>query len=129
MVEGKTEKRIQDFIEAMKKERGYLPAPWGFLAPKDIDFMEAYDNLYKRGLQEGKALPAKYRELVCIGILAHRAMDDAVYEHVKRALRLGATKQELLDAIETTIIPGGAPTFGTGLKALMRVEEEEKKGK
>ena len=129
MADERTEKRIQDFIEAMKKERGYLPAPWGYLAPKDIDFMEAYNNLYERGLADGKALPAKYRELVCIGILAHRGQDDAVYNHVKRALTLGATKQELLDAIETTIIPGGAPTFGTGLKALMRVEEEEKKGK
>jgi alkylhydroperoxidase/carboxymuconolactone decarboxylase family protein YurZ len=129
MADEKTEKRIQNFIEVMKKERGYLPAPWGYLAPKDIDFMEAYDNLYRRGLEDGKALPAKYRELVCIGILAHRGSDDAVYNHVKRALELGATKQELLDAIETTIVPGGAPTFGTGLKALMRVEEEEKKGK
>jgi len=49
-----------------------------------------------------------------------------VYNHCKRALRLGATKQELLEAIETTIIPGGTPTFGTGLRALMRIEEDEK---
>jgi len=44
-------------------------------------------------------------------------------------LKLGATKQEVIDAIETTIIPGGAPTFGSGLAAMMRVEEDEKKGK
>jgi len=34
-----------------------------------------------------------------------------------------------MEAIETTIVPGGAPTFGTGLRALMMIEEEEKKGK
>jgi len=130
MADEKKEKRIQDYIEAMRKERGYLPAPWAYVATNDIDFIEAYDNLYKRAVQEdGQALSAKVKEFVCIGILAHRGNDEAVYNHVKRALSLGATKLELLDAIETTIIPGGAPTFGTGLKALMKVEEEEKKGK
>ncbi len=47
---------------------------------------------------------------------------------MKRALRLGATKQELLEAVESSIVPGGAPTFSTGLRALMRVDED-KKGK
>jgi len=123
----KTEKRIKDFIEEMKKDRGYLPAPWAFLAEKDLDFMEAYNHLYKRGLNDGRALPAKTRELVAIGILAFRGLNDAVYEHSKRALRLGATKQELLEAIETLLIPGGAPAFGTGLQAFIRIEEEERK--
>jgi alkylhydroperoxidase/carboxymuconolactone decarboxylase family protein YurZ len=57
--------------------------------------------------------------------LAFRGRESGVYEHCKRALRLGATKQELLEAIETSIIPGGTPTFGAGLRALMRIEEEE----
>lgn len=56
-----------------------------------------------------------------MGILAFRGLIDAVYEHCKRALRLGATKQELLDAIETSLVPGGAPVFGTGPRALMRI--------
>jgi len=83
----------------------------------------------KGGLTDGKALPAKTRELIAIAILAFRRRENAVYLHAKRALELGATKQELLEAIETTIIPGGAPTFGTGLAALMRIEEEAKKDK
>jgi len=40
--------------------------------------------LYRRGLEDGKALPAKYRELVCIGVLAYRGLDDAVVSHIKR---------------------------------------------
>ncbi len=71
----------------------------------------------------------KTRELVAIAILAFRGLEGGVYEHMKRALRHGATKQELLEAIETSIIPGGAPTFATGLQALMRIEEDEKKAK
>jgi len=129
MTDEKTEKRIQNLKEAMKKERGYVLPEWAYIAEKDVDFMEAYNNLYEKGLKDGKALPAKTRELIAIALLAYRGLNNAVYEHAKRALRLGATKQELLEAIETTIVPGGAPTFSVGLQALVRIEEEEKKGK
>ena len=117
----------QKLIKKMKKEREYMPPAWVYMVDKDVDFMEAYNNLYERVLTDGKALAAKTRELIAIAILAFRGQENAVYLHAKRALRLGATKQELLEAIETTIVPGGAPTFGIGLSALMRIEEEEKK--
>jgi alkylhydroperoxidase/carboxymuconolactone decarboxylase family protein YurZ len=97
------------------------------MVDKDIDFMEAYDNLYERVLTNGKALAAKTREFIAIAILTFRGQENAVYLHARRALRLGATKQELIEAIETTVIPGGALTFQVGVSALMRIEEEEKK--
>lgn len=129
MADSQTEKKKQAIIEAMSKERGYMPPAWAYMAEKDVDFIEAYNTLYERGLTAGKALPIKTRELVAMAILAYRGLTDAVYEHGKRALRHGATKEELLEAMETTIVPGGAPTFGTGLKALMMIEEDEKKKK
>jgi AhpD family alkylhydroperoxidase len=122
------EKRKKALRKAMSEERGYLQAHWAFMVEKDPDFIEAYNNLYTRGLNDGTTLPIKTREFIAIAILAYRGLVDAVYEHGKRALRHGATKQELLAAIETTIIPGGAPTFATGLRALMKIEEDEKKG-
>lgn len=117
----------QKLIRKMKQERGYMPPAWTYMVENDVDFMEAYDNLYEMALTDGKVLPAKYRELVAIGILAFRGQDNAVYLHIKRALRLGATKREVLEAIETTIVPGGVPAFGVALAAFMKVEEEEKK--
>lgn len=111
----------------MEKERGYVYPAWLYMIDKDVDFMEAYNNLYERGLTNGKALTAKTREFIAMAILAFRGQENAVYLHARRALRLGATKQELLEAIETTVIPGGAPAFATGLSALMKIEEEEKK--
>jgi alkylhydroperoxidase/carboxymuconolactone decarboxylase family protein YurZ len=126
MVNEKSERRKQNLIEEIERERGRLPAHWAYLAEKDIDYMEAYNTLYTKGLTDGKVLPAKTRELIAIALLAFRGLENAVYEHCKRALRLGATKQELLEAMETSIIPGGAPTLSTGLRALMRIEEDEK---
>ena len=114
-------------IKKMERERGYVYPAWLYMIDKDVDFMEAYDNLYERGLTDGKALTAKTREFIAMAILAFRGQENAVYLHARRALRLGATKQELLEAIETTVIPGGAPAFSTGLSALMKIEEEERK--
>ena len=119
-------KKKKELIRKMQKARGYMLGPWLYLAEKDVGFMEAYNNLYERGLTNGKALPAKIREFIAIGILAYRGLEDAVYEHGKRALRLGASKRELLEAIETAMIPGGGPTLALGLRALARIEEEEK---
>jgi AhpD family alkylhydroperoxidase len=127
MVDGSKQGKKQKLIKKMKKERGYIYPNWIYMVDKDVDFMESYNNLYERALNDGEALVAKTRELIAIAILAFRGQENAVYLHAKRALKLGATKQELLEAIETTIIPGGAPTFGIGLSALMRIEEEEKK--
>lgn len=129
MADEKKERKIQNLIKAMKKESGDIPATWAYLAKNDVDFMAAYYGLYQKGLAEGRALSGKMRELIVIALLAYRGRDDAVYVHCKRALKLGATKQELLEAIETSMIPGGAPTFRTGLQALMRIEKEEKNGK
>lgn len=111
----------------MSAERGYLPKPWHYLAENDVDFLEAYNNLYQRSLNDGQSLSIKVRELVCTAILCFRGMEGAAAEHFKRARKNGATMQELLDAVESMMIPGGAPTLGTGLLALMKVVEEEQK--
>jgi len=129
MADRRNAKRIEKLKRAMKKERGYVYPEWVYIAEKDVAFTEAYNNLYEKGLTDGKALRAKTRELIAIGVLAYRGLNNAVYEHSKRALRLGATKQELLEAIETAAVPGGGPTLAAGLQALVRIEEDEKKGK
>ena len=127
MVDENKQGEKHKLIKKMEKERGYAYPTWLYMIDKDVDFMEAYNNLYEKVLTDGKALEAKTRELIAIAILAFRGQENAVYLHAKRALRFGATKQELLEAIETTIIPGGAPTFAIGLSALMKIEEEEEK--
>ena len=62
------------------------------------------------------------REFVAIALLAFRGLDKAgLVAHMQRAIRLGATREELLEVLETCLVPGGAPTFHRGLSALMEV--------
>ena len=67
----------------------------------------------------------KYREMVIIGILAYRgAGQEGMLAHMRRAIQHGATKRELLEAIESAAVPGGGPTFAAGARTLMQLDAE-----
>ena len=117
-------KKSQELLERARKERGYILPEWEYVIKRDPAFFEAYNRLYEASMKDGKALPAKTRELIAIALLAFRG-DEGVLAHVKRALKLGATKEEILEAIETALLPGGGPTFRVGLAALLKLEEEQ----
>jgi alkylhydroperoxidase/carboxymuconolactone decarboxylase family protein YurZ len=46
---------------------------------------------------------------------------------MRRAMSLGATKLEILEALETAMNSSGTPTLYHGIGALMVLEEEEEK--
>ena len=43
---------------------------------------------------------------------------------MRRAIQHGATKRELLEAIQSAAVPGGAPTFNAGVQALMALDDD-----
>jgi alkylhydroperoxidase/carboxymuconolactone decarboxylase family protein YurZ len=50
------------------------------------------------------------------------ARSEALIARMTRAMRLGATREELFEVLETCLVPGGAPTFHRGLSALLEVD-------
>lgn len=52
-------------------------------------------------------LSVKVKELIVLGILASRGLQDGVEAHMRRALDYGATREELFEAIKAAAIPGG----------------------
>ena len=121
------EQKAKLLIEKMKKDRGYIYPEWEFAAHNDPDFVEAYNTIYRLGLNDGEALSAKEKEFVAIGILAFRGNVDTTASHIQRAMRLGATEREILEVIETTLVPGGAPTFFSALSAMIKALGNHKK--
>lgn len=120
-------KRAEALIARMKAARGYMYPEWELAARQDPEFVEAYNRIYELGLGEGRHVSAKVREFVAIALLAFRGADRAgLVAHMQRALRLGATREELLEVLETCLIPGGAPTFHRGLSALLEVQADGK---
>ena len=123
---GSSGERAEALIARMKAARGYIYPEWEFAARQDPEFVETYNRIYELGLGEGKHVSAKVREFVAIALLAFRGQDKAgLVAHMERALRLGATREELFEVLETCLVPGGAPTFHRGLSALMQVDGDE----
>jgi len=92
-------------------------------ARTDPDFTEAYNRIYELALGEGRHVSAKVREFVAIALLAFRGAErDSLVAHMRRVIHHGATKEELFEVLEATLIPGGAPTFHRGLSALLEIE-------
>ena len=99
---------------------GYAFTDW--LAREDPEFMKARAPLSTLSFGEGKELSVKHKEMVIIGILAFRGREDGVVAHMRRAVEHGATKRELLEAVQAAAVPGGGPTLSTGVQALMELE-------
>jgi alkylhydroperoxidase/carboxymuconolactone decarboxylase family protein YurZ len=96
---------------------------WDWVAREDPEYVAARGPLSQLSVGEGKALSIKYREMVIIGILAYRGRKEGVVAHMRRAIEHGATKRELLEAIESAAVPGGGPCFSTGVEALMELDQ------
>src|SRR6185312_9443777 len=100
---------------------GYPWAEW--LAREDPQYAAARAPVSALSVGEGKELSIKHREMVIIGILAFRGREDGVVAHMRRAVQHGATKRELLEAIQSAGIPGGGPTLSTGVQAIMALDK------
>ncbi len=97
---------------------------WDWMAKEDPEYVRARGPLSQLSAGEGKELSIKHLEMVIIGILAYRSLQDGVVTHMRRAIQHGATKRELLEAIESAAVPGGGPTLSTGVQALVQLDQE-----
>lgn len=121
---------VDDVLAEMERVRGYVYPTHRYLAEVDPGFLESWNNLAGKALlHEGTEanpdaeLPVKYREIVVSAVLAYRgASTEGLVAHLRRAISHGATKREILDAFEACAIPGGAPTFLAGVRALMELD-------
>ncbi|MBI2176768.1 MAG: carboxymuconolactone decarboxylase family protein [Candidatus Tectomicrobia bacterium] len=120
------EQRVRRITQKMRKDRGFVFDYLGFGAQLDPDYFEVYSqNYWGFFKEEARHLDPKTRELIALGILAFKGMDHSCYTHAQKALRLGATMNEVLEAFEVAAIPGGVPVLYFGLRALQRIAAEE----
>lgn len=71
------------------------------------------------------ALPRKTKELIMVGITCALNRPRGVRLHAERALTLGATPREVLEAVEVAAIPGGMPGLWLGTETLHNILQEQ----
>lgn len=67
------------------------------------------------------ALPRKTKELIMVGICCALLRPRGIRVHSERALSLGATPKEVLEAMEVAAIPGGMPGLWAGVETLQEI--------
>lgn len=97
---------------------------WDTLLAWDPGFVEGYLTLRRAAFGEGP-LPDKTKELVLIALNAATThlYAPGVRRHIQNALRLGATREEILQVIEITAVLG---IHGCNLAVPILAEESRK---
>lgn len=121
------EDKTKELIERMEKERGFGRLWRKLLAERDPEFVELYHNATMHVFRDG-ALPRKIKEIICICVDAIQLYEPGVRIHTRNALKLGATEQEIIEALEATVLPG-IHYLSVPLPAIIEEVENFKDGK
>jgi 4-carboxymuconolactone decarboxylase len=91
----------------------------------DPEYSEYLKGIYVDATfgREG-ALPRRTKELIMVGITCALNRPRGVRLHTQRALTLGVTPREVLEAMEVAAIPGGMPGLWLGVETLQEILKE-----
>ncbi len=110
-------------LEAFKKASlGADNDAYEIIAELDPEYFAKLKGIYVDATfgREG-ALPRKTKELIMVGITCAMLRPRGVRVHAERALILGATPREVLEAMEVAAIPGGMPGLWLGVETLQGI--------
>jgi alkylhydroperoxidase/carboxymuconolactone decarboxylase family protein YurZ len=95
---------------------------YNLIAELDPEYFEKLKGIYVDATfgREG-ALSRKTKELIMIGITCALRAQRGVRIHSERALKLGATPREVLEAVQVAAIPGGMPGLWLGVETLQDI--------
>lgn len=122
--------RREAIVRRGERRRGFVPYWLRVMGDVDVDFLEAYERIYElTAVRRGK-LPPKFREMIVIAAVSIGGYGPGIKDHIRRAFRLGATKEEIVEVLQSAYFHTGALTLVHGMIALIDVlkeMEEEKK--
>ena len=122
--------RREAIVKRGERRRGFVPYWLRTMAEVDVDFLEAYERIYELTAVRKGALPPKFREMIVVAAVSIGGYLPGLKDHVRRAIKLGATKEELVEVFQSAYFHTGALTLVHGMVALIDVLkelEEEKK--
>ncbi|MFC4465497.1 carboxymuconolactone decarboxylase family protein [Streptomyces xiangluensis] len=108
----------QEYIDAMARDRGYVLDYHKVMAQHDFDVLQATNGLVEAAYLRPRALDRRTKELLFIlSLTVMRAGKGHIQSHIRVALDLGVTPQEILEAIEIALPEAGIVAFQAGLEA------------
>ena len=112
----------QRYIDEMARKRGYVLDYHKVMAKHDYDVLQAANGLVDAAYLSPRTLDRRTKELLFIlSLTVMRASQGHITSHIRVALDLGVTPQEILEAIEISLPEAGIVAFQAGLDAWREV--------
>ncbi|HRP97842.1 MAG TPA: carboxymuconolactone decarboxylase family protein [Rhodocyclaceae bacterium] len=88
--------------------------------------MEGFGAMAKAALKEG-ALSALHKELIALAIGVASRCDACIGFHVKALIRLGVTREQLVETLAVCTYMGGGPVLMYAAEAIRAYDEFERR--
>lgn len=95
------------------------PSSMSMIEPR---FRDIYKEFYKQTYYSETSLDPKTKELIAIGVSLVAKCQGCLEGHIKKALQLGLTKQEISDAIVVAVGIGAASVVDMADKAAEKLD-------
>jgi 4-carboxymuconolactone decarboxylase len=116
----------QAYINEMVQQRGYVLDYHKIAVQQDFEFTKRTNELIEEAYLKPRRLDRKTKELIFIvSLTVMRASKKHIQSHIRVALDHGATKEEILEAIEISFPEAGVVAFQTGFDAWREVVDAE----
>ena len=117
------EKGVKGFEGMCKDMGGYAPDTLRAIRDLDPDFVSVLHDMDRVMVTDG-ALSKKEKRLIGLACVAVRMCEDCVYAQAKVAKNYGASKREILEAINVAVLVGGVPCWSVAKKGIAKLFEE-----
>ncbi|PRY08941.1 carboxymuconolactone decarboxylase family protein [Kineococcus rhizosphaerae] len=108
----------QAYIDDMARKRGYVLDYHKVMAKTDFPVLQAANHLVSAAYLDQRRLDRKTKELIFIvSLTVMRASKGQIQSHIRVALNLGLSPEEILEAIEISLPEAGIVAFQEGFEA------------
>lgn len=117
-----TTDEAQHYIDEMARKRGYVLDYHKFMAKADFEVLKAANGLVNAAYLSERRLSRETKELIFIvSLTVMRASKSHIQSHIRVALDLGLSPEEILEAIEIALPEAGVVAFQEGFQAWAEV--------
>ncbi|GAA1687113.1 hypothetical protein MMUR_64480 [Mycolicibacterium murale] len=109
--------RALDYINEMARQRGYVLPYHKLMAKADFEVLQAANGLVTAAYTKQRRLDKATKELIFItSLTVLRASPGHIAGHIRVALDLGVSAEEILEAIEIALPEAGVVAFQHGFE-------------
>jgi alkylhydroperoxidase/carboxymuconolactone decarboxylase family protein YurZ len=119
-------KDAKKILEKVSKGRGFINITHQVLSREDPKMLDLTHQMFMHVMHERSALSLKVKELLVMAVNASLLYYTGTRAHMQLALKAGATKEEVFEAIEVASWPAGIHVLRTCLPIYEEVMNEIK---